>query len=50
MIDPKVKANFYLRGGHRSCSSCKGGYDLVKIRVEPVNRLIISLMEPENEK
>ena len=50
IIGPKVKASFYLRRGQRSCSSRKGAYDFVKIGVEPVNRLIISFMEPENEE
>ena len=50
IIGPKVKASFYLRRGKRSCSSRKGAYDFVKIGVEPVNRPIISFMEPENEE
>ena len=50
IIGPKVKASFYLRRGQRSCSSRKSAYDLVKIGVEPVNRLIISLMEQEYEE
>ena len=50
IIGPKVKASFYLRRGQRSCSSRKGAYDFVKIGVEPVNRLITSLMEPEYEE
>ena len=49
-IGPKVKASFYLRPRQRSGSSRKGAYDFVKIGVEPVNTLIISLMEPENEE
>ena len=49
-MGPKVKASFYLRRGQRRCSSRIGAYDFVKIGVQPVKGLIISLMEPENEE